>query len=111
MGKLRRDRGFAGHQLENRNAGPGGPHTMDPNIQKTGTTGAGQTAEGQTLSSQTNVNQATQDQAAQRGNINRGATQGAGQGNAQEGVSFSGPGTPGTQQQPKQTGYPGSNSS
>jgi hypothetical protein len=85
---------------------------MDPNIQKTGTTGAGQTADGQTLSSQTNVNQATQDQAAQRANIKPGPIQGSGQGAAQESVSFSGPGTQGTQQQQqqKQTGYPGSNS-
>jgi hypothetical protein len=81
---------------------------MDPNIAKTGTTGAGQTADGQALSSQTDVNQATRDQAAQRANIKPGQSQG----NAQEGVSFSGPGTPGTQgtQQQRNQGYPGSNS-
>jgi hypothetical protein len=84
---------------------------MDPNIAKTGTTGAGQTAEGQTLSSQTDANQEAKDLAAQRAKIKPGTTQ-SGQGGAQEGVSFGGPGTPGTQgtQQQRNPGYPGSNS-
>jgi hypothetical protein len=74
---------------------------MDPNIAKTGTTGAGQTADGQTLSSQTDVKQAAKDLAAQRAKIKPGPTQAG----APEGVSFSGPGT----QQQKNPGYPGSN--
>jgi hypothetical protein len=73
---------------------------MDPNIANTGNTGAGQAAEGQTLAPPTNANQTTQ-RANTNPNVNRGSTQ--------EGAQFSGPGTPGTQQQ--QTGYGGSNSS
>jgi hypothetical protein len=86
---------------------------MEPNVQRTGTTGAGQqAAEGQSLSPQTNANQATQ-RANTNPNINRGSTQ--------EGAQFSGPGNPGNPgnqgsqgaqpQQQQQTGYGRSNSS
>jgi hypothetical protein len=84
---------------------------MDPKIAKTGTTGAGQTADGRTLSPQPDANQAAKDLAAQRAKLKSGPTQ-SGQGGAQEGASFGGPGTPGTQgtQQQRNPGYPGSNS-